>query len=81
MAAGDVAAMLNLGQLRRGLILRACPFGDRVPAAFVPRLVKLYRRRLFPVDRLVTEYRLEEINRAAEDLLTGAAVKPVLVMP
>jgi aryl-alcohol dehydrogenase len=51
-----------------------------VPAAFIPRLVELYRRQSFPIDRLVGQYRLEDINHAAEDLLTGAAVKPVLIM-
>jgi aryl-alcohol dehydrogenase len=72
---------LDLGCLRRGRILRGSPFGDGIPAVFIPQLVGLYRRRLFPVDRLITEYGLDDINKAAADLLDGTAVKPVLVMP
>jgi len=80
MAAAGAVATLGIGALRRGRILRGSPFGDSVPAAFVPRLVELYRRQRFPVERMVGEYRLDDINRAAEDLLSGAAVKPVLIM-
>jgi aryl-alcohol dehydrogenase len=57
------------------------PFGTDDPAYFVPRLIGLYRRGGFPVDRLVAEFRFDEINSAADALLSGAAVKPVLIMP
>jgi aryl-alcohol dehydrogenase len=81
LAAGDAEASLNLGRLRRGRIIRGSPFGDGVPAVFIPRLVDLYQRQSLRVDRMIAEYRFDEINRAAADLLSGAAVKPVLIMP
>lgn len=43
-------------------------------------LIELWRRGLFPFDRLVTQYPLEEINRAEADANTGKVVEPVLVM-
>lgn len=81
LAAARAEATLNLGQLRRGRILRGTPFGDSVPAVLIPRLVALYRQRSFPINRTLAEYGLDDINKAADDLLTGAAVKPVLIMP
>jgi aryl-alcohol dehydrogenase len=81
MAAAGAEAQLSLGQLRRGRILRGSPFGDGVPALFVRRLVDLCRRQDLRIDRMIAEYRLDDINRAAADLLSGAAVKPILIMP
>jgi aryl-alcohol dehydrogenase len=81
LAAADAEASLNLGRLRRGRIIRGSPFGDGVPALFIPRLVDLYQRQSLPVDRMIAEYRFDEVNRAAADLLSGAGVKPVLMMP
>src|SRR5579875_3045225 len=79
--AADAEATLNLNRLRRGHVLCGNLFGGGVPAIFVPRLVALYERQGLPIDRMITEYRLDDINRAADDLLTGAAVKAVLIMP
>jgi aryl-alcohol dehydrogenase len=52
--------------------------GDATPQLFVPRLIDLWRRGLFPFDRLVETYPLADINRATEDALSGAVIKPVL---
>lgn len=46
----------------------------------LPRLINFYRRGAFPLDRLVHTYLLDDVNRALEDIVTGAAVKPVLMM-
>jgi aryl-alcohol dehydrogenase len=81
LTAAGAEATLDLRQLRRGRMLCGSPFGSGVPAVLVPRLAALYWQRRFPVDRMIAEYGLRDINRAADDLLTGAAVKPVLVMP
>jgi hypothetical protein len=37
------------------------------------------RRRVY--DGLITEFRFEDINAAADALMSGAAIKPVLMMP
>jgi aryl-alcohol dehydrogenase len=54
--------------------------GDSVPDVFIPRLVELIRQDRFPLARLVKTYELREINSAAEESLSGATIKPVLVM-
>jgi aryl-alcohol dehydrogenase len=46
----------------------------------VPRLLEFRRQDRFPVDPIIRAYPLEEVNRAAEDLVSGMAVKPVLLM-
>lgn len=64
----------------RGLTITAIIEGASVPQAFIPRLIALYRRGEFPLDRLVSLYPLAEINRAVADATSGLAVKPVVVM-
>ena len=48
---------------------------------FIPHLIELYRQGLFPIDRLVTRYRLDQINEACAAAESGQVIKPVLVMP
>jgi aryl-alcohol dehydrogenase len=47
---------------------------------FIPRLVELIRQDRFPLARLVKSYGLHEVNAAADASLSGATIKPVLVM-
>ena len=52
--------------------------GDSIPWLFIPKLIELYKAGLFPIDKLITYYRFEDINKAAEDSHSGVAIKPVL---
>ena len=52
--------------------------GDAVPQAFIPKLIALWRKGLFPFDRLVKFYDFEDINRAIAEARRGLAIKPVL---
>jgi aryl-alcohol dehydrogenase len=54
--------------------------GDAVPQEFIPKLIQLYQRGLFPFDRLVKFYDFAKINRAIADSKDGTTVKPVLVI-
>jgi aryl-alcohol dehydrogenase len=45
---------------------------------FLPALIGLYRAGRFPVDKLIRQYPLDQIDQAAEDSRSGATVKPVL---
>lgn len=53
--------------------------GGADPQAFIPRLLGLWRRGLFPFEQLITTYPLDQINQAEADSLAGTTVKPVLV--
>lgn len=47
-------------------------------AIFIPKLIRLYSKGLFPFDRLVRFYEFGEINRAIADSQGGNTIKPVL---
>lgn len=71
----DLGTLLYGGRSIRGTIE-----GDAVPREFIPRMIAWYRAGLLPLDKLVTTYPFQDINRAIDDMLNGSAVKPVLVM-
>jgi aryl-alcohol dehydrogenase len=71
----DVNTILTGGRVVRGIVE-----GDSVPDVFLPRLVELHERGRFPVDRLLTFYDFDEIERAAHDAESGKTIKPVLRM-
>ncbi|WP_018149249.1 NAD(P)-dependent alcohol dehydrogenase [Henriciella marina] len=57
-----------------------CVEGDSVVKVFIPRLIQHYLDGDFPFDRLISEYRFEDINTAVHDMEEGKAIKPVLIM-
>lgn len=75
-----VTAAFDMTTLQNGRTIRGCIQGGGVPADFIPALVERYRSGRFPVDRLVTTYGFADIERAARDLESGVAIKPVVVM-
>jgi aryl-alcohol dehydrogenase len=52
--------------------------GEANSDVFIPMLIELHRKGLFPFDKLVTFYDFLEINRAIEDSEKGAAIKPIV---
>jgi aryl-alcohol dehydrogenase len=77
-AALGTEVTLDMNTVLFGRTVRGVIEGDSVPDIFIPQLVELHRQGRFPLDRLVTEFPLSEINEAAEASLSGAALKPVL---
>lgn len=53
--------------------------GNLAPDILIPRLVQLIQQDKFPLAKLVTNYKLDEVNKAAHDTDNGVSVKPVLV--
>jgi aryl-alcohol dehydrogenase len=64
----------------KGVTIRGVLQGDSTPSSSIPRLLALHRRGLLPFDRLITHYRLAEVDAAAADCVSGEVVKPVLLM-
>ena len=52
--------------------------GSSVPKTFIPQLVDLYQKGLFPFDKLVKFYDFENINQAALDSQSGITLKPII---
>lgn len=71
----DVNTILVGGRVVRGIVE-----GDSVPDVFLPRLVELWEQGRFPVERLMTFYDFDQIERAVRDVESGATVKAVLRM-
>ena len=83
IAPARVGAEVNFEMpwLQGGRTVRGVIQGDSRPRDFIPRLVDLFMAGRMPLDRLVTRYDFAEVNRAAADATSGAAIKPVLLLP
>ncbi|RYF48215.1 MAG: NAD(P)-dependent alcohol dehydrogenase, partial [Comamonadaceae bacterium] len=64
--------------LMRGLTIKSVVEGDAVPRVFIPRLIDLHRRGLFPFEKLLRHYPFSQINTAVAAMESGAVIKPVL---
>ncbi|WP_405392612.1 NAD(P)-dependent alcohol dehydrogenase [Streptomyces sp. NBC_01102] len=67
-----------MGLLAKGVRVHGVIEGDSDPGRFIPELIGLYGRGLFPVDRLVTTFPFEDIGAAVAAMRDGSVVKPVL---
>lgn len=76
----DTAGELALGHydLIMGRSVFGVTEGNSVPKLFIPHLIELWQRGLFPVDQLIRTYPFAEINQAVSDSLDGTACKAVL---
>jgi aryl-alcohol dehydrogenase len=72
---------LEMPFLQNGRTVRGVIQGWSEPKVFLPYLVDLMMDGKFPAERLMSFYPLAEINRAAEDMIAGDTIKPVLMMP
>ncbi|MBC8752099.1 MULTISPECIES: NAD(P)-dependent alcohol dehydrogenase [Paraburkholderia] len=71
---------LDMLSILFGRTLRGIIEGDSVPTIFINRLIALHQQGRFPVDRIMTHYRFDEINKAVEETEKGHAIKAVLHM-
>jgi len=55
--------------------------GDSVPDVFIPKLISLYKKGLFPFDKMVAFYELDAINQSVEDSEKGITLKAIIKMP
>jgi aryl-alcohol dehydrogenase len=79
IAPPEATISLDWSALVTGRTIRGAVLGSSNPAEFLPRMIDWYRQGRFDYTQMITTYPLSDINVAAEALLTGAAVKPVLL--
>ena len=60
--------------------LKGVIMGDGVPQLSIPQLANFYREGRFAFDKLVKYYSFDEINQASKDSVSGAVIKPILIM-
>lgn len=73
LAQFDVNDLLLAGKTIIGVVE-----GSSVPKTFIPELVDLYQKGLFPFDKLVKFYNFDDINQAASDSESGITLKPII---
>ncbi len=54
--------------------------GESNPDVFIPTLIDLYEKGLFPFDKLVKFYDFDDINQAIHDSEAGTTIKPIVKM-
>ena len=69
----------NAFALLEGRTVTGCIVGHQAPAVLVHRVLRLHEKNLFPVEAMIRTYALDDIDKAADDARSGAAVKPVLL--
>lgn len=77
---GDVTINVFEAIMMEGRTMQGFIQGNAVPQLFIPKLVEYYKAGLFPFDKLVKVYNLENINQAFEDTHKGLALKAVVKM-
>ncbi|MCW2528464.1 MAG: geraniol dehydrogenase [Pseudonocardiales bacterium] len=82
VAAGASGAEINLPlrDLIIGRRVRGIVEGDSVPQELIPRLLELWRRGHFPVERLIKTWPMADINDALDAIKDGTVIKPVLTL-
>lgn len=70
----DIGSLLPVG-----ITVTMVVEGDSVPSVFIPQLVELYEKGLFPFDKLIRKYPFDQINTAFDDSAKGTTLKPVVV--
>lgn len=73
-----IALPINVA-MAKGLTVMGIIEGDADPDTFIPKMIALYRQGKFPFDKLITTYRLDEINQAIADQHSGKCIKPVML--
>lgn len=70
---------LDMNNIMFGRTIKGIIEGDSIARQFIPKLIALYQEGLFPLDRLITTYALDEIETAVRDMNSGKTLKPVLI--
>lgn len=73
-------AKLDMNGLLFGRSVKGIIEGDAVPQIFIPQMIELYQQGRFPIDKLVTYYDFDDINKAVEDMEKGKILKGILKM-
>lgn len=70
---------IDMNSIMFGRTLTGAIEGNAVPEIFLPRLIELQRQGLFGFEKLITHFKLDEINAAFTGMEDGSVIKPVLL--
>jgi aryl-alcohol dehydrogenase len=64
-----------------GKSLRGVVQGDSESKTFIPKLIDLWQRGLFPFDKMITTYNsIDNVEAAARAMSSGEVIKPVVII-
>jgi aryl-alcohol dehydrogenase len=69
---------LEMPFLQFGRVVHGIIQGESRPKELIPKLVELLMQGKMPIDRMITFYSLCDIDRAAQESVSGTTIKPVL---
>jgi aryl-alcohol dehydrogenase len=69
----------NAFALLEGRTVTGSIVGHQAPAVLVPRILDLHGNGRFPLEAMIRTYPLDDINKAVDEVRSGAAVKAVLI--
>lgn len=70
---------IDMNAIMFGRTLTGAVEGNAVPELFLPKLIDLHGQGMFPFEKLVTHFKLDEINQAFAAMEAGSVIKPVLL--
>jgi aryl-alcohol dehydrogenase len=79
VAPPGVDVSLDMHSLLLGKRVLGVTLGDGEPETLLPRLVRLHRRGKLPLEKIVKQYKFEDLNAAVRDMHSGATIKPVVL--
>jgi len=77
-APAGTEATIDMNGLLSGRVLRGIVQGDAIPQLFILDLIEMYRRGVFPFNRLIKFYDFDDIEQAVTDTGKGDTIKAVL---
>lgn len=78
---GEVPMNIHEDIMAEGKTMVGVIEGNAIPPLFIPKLVEYYKQGIFPIDKLVKFYDLEEIDQAFADSENGSVIKPIIRFP
>jgi aryl-alcohol dehydrogenase len=78
VVAPGTEVVLNMDTIMNGRTVMGIIEGSAIPGLIIPNLIELYRQGRFPIDKMITFYPFDDINKAVEDMEKGRVIKPVL---
>jgi aryl-alcohol dehydrogenase len=77
---GAAITVQPIQMMLTGRSIRGVHQGDSVPQTFIPALIEHYRHGRLPLEKIVTFYDFDQIDKAMTDMIGGRTIKPVLRM-
>lgn len=79
-AASNIAGYTLAQHLLKGICHRGTHQGDSVPREMVPKLVKMSKDGQFPFEKLLTEFKFEDLDKALAEMKKGSVIKPLMIV-